>query len=298
MTDRIIDIADTPARLSQQGELLVIEPNGHEKVTVPFGELAAVIASHPQVVVTQGALSSMSKSGTVYICCDDKHMPAGMLLPLSGHFVQGERFEKQMEVSLPTKKRLWQSIVFSKILNQSTVLRKLGRNNAGIKELANKVRSGDPENIEAQAAQRYWLSLFADSQFRRDPNRDDQNRLLNYGYAILRAVVSRAVCGAGLHPSLSWHHHNRYDTFRLASDLMEPLRPLIDFRVAEIIQLKGVNVPLDKTVKEMLISAMNQKVNVENELRTVFDACLRLAQSFAAVIECQRENLALPEIVD
>ena len=148
-----------------------------------------------------------------------------MLLPLVGHHLQARRFVAQAAASVPTKKRLWRQIVRAKIELQAHTLETLHGDSAGVRPLMRLVRSGDPENVEARAARAYWPLLFADDDFRRDHERGDQNRLLNYGYTVLRAIVARAICAAGLHPALGLHHHNQYSAFCLADDLMEPFRP-------------------------------------------------------------------------
>lgn len=296
MTDRILDITDSPVRLSRDGDLLVLSPQDGDKVTIPIEELTAVIAAHPQVQITQGALAGMAKFGTIFVACDEKRAPAAILLPLNGHTTQAERFARQADAPLPKKKRLWQAIVTAKIKNQAWLLRKLNGNDEGLEVLAQKVRSGDPDNLEAVAAQRYWKSIFSDSNFRRDRSADDQNRHLNYGYAVLRSAVLRALCGAGLHPSLGLHHHNRYDSFCLASDLMEPIRPLIDWTVAEIVALQGRQASLDKTAKTKLIETMNKKVLLDKEWRKTFDACVKMAQSLAGIFEGSDSEMVLPEL--
>ncbi|MFH0937841.1 MAG: type II CRISPR-associated endonuclease Cas1 [Planctomycetota bacterium] len=163
-------------------------------------------------------------------------------------------------------------------------------------DLREQVHSGDPQNIEAQAARRYWLALFGEN-FRRDRDADDQNRLLNYGYAILRATVARAICAAGLHPSLGLHHHNRYDTFCLASDLMEPFRPLVDNVVVQYIRQHGSNAPLDKAAKAALLAPITARYTADGESRTLFDLLARVASSLTDVYMEEGKELYLPELL-
>jgi CRISPR-associated protein Cas1 len=206
-TERIIDISDEPARLSVRLKQLVIE-RGDEPITVPLEELAVIVVSHPAVTYTHAVLSGICAAGGAFIICDDKHLPTGMLLPLQANFVQTERFAAQAQATLPMKKQLWKQIVKSKVQSQAGLLRKLRGEDLGLNRLAGKVRSGDTANIEAQASRRYWTALFG-TEFIRDYEAEDQNRLLNYGYAVLRALTARAICASGLHPSLGVHHHNR-----------------------------------------------------------------------------------------
>ena len=207
MTERILDIPEGPARLSVNLGRLVIK-RGEETVTMPISELAVLVVSHPAVSYTHAVLAGLCAEGGAVVLCNEKRLPVGMLFPLEGHFAQVERFSAQAASSLPTKKQLWKQIVRAKVLAQGRLLEKLSGADRGLILMARRVRSGDPSNIEAQASRRYWPALFGED-FRRNPDSPGENQLLNYGYAVLRAVVARAVCAAGLHPSLGLHHHNR-----------------------------------------------------------------------------------------
>ncbi len=200
---------------------MAIERDGQRVGQVPIEDLGILILNHSGAVVTQGLLDACSENNAVVVCCDGKRLPSSILLPLSGHSVHAETLRAQVAMTLPRRKRLWQQIVRSKITAQARLLGEPGKR---IADLAPLVRSGDPDNIEARAARAYWPLLFGPS-FRRNRTGAGVNSLLNYGYAVLRAVVARAICAAGLHPSVELHHHNRYDSLCLASDLMEPLRP-------------------------------------------------------------------------
>jgi CRISPR-associated endonuclease Cas1 subtype II len=207
-----------------------------QRQTIPFADIAVLVTSHPQISFTQAVLAGLAAAGGMFIVSNEKHMPAAMLLPLSTHSTQTERFARQAAVSLPTRKRAWQQIVQAKLRVQARLLQETAGADQGLLLMAGKVRSGDPDNLEAQAARIYWQALFGKDapgkSFRRDPKGEGINVHLNYGYAVLRAIVARALCASGLHPSLGVHHHNRYDTFCLADDLMEPFRPLVDRVVA------------------------------------------------------------------
>jgi CRISPR-associated protein Cas1 len=207
-----------------------------ETQTIPFADIAVLVTSHPQISFTQAALAGLAAAGGMLIVSNEKHLPAAMLLPLSTHSTQTERFARQAAVSLPTRKRAWQQIVQAKLRAQARLLEETTGADQGLRVMAAKVRSGDPDNLEAQAARIYWPALLgkdaSGEPFRRDPEGEGINVHLNYGYAVLRAIVARALCASGLHPSLGVHHHNRYDTFCLADDLMEPFRPLVDRVVA------------------------------------------------------------------
>ena len=185
MTDRIVDISEQAARLSVRNSLLLIEREG-EEVTIPLSDMGVLVVAHPQVSFTHAVLTGLAQNGASLVVCDSRHMPAAMLLPLEAHFVQGERFQQQAGAPLPVRKRLWQQLVRAKIRAQARCLEESRGSDDGLADLARRVRSGDPSNCEAQASRRYWPALFGDPQFRRDPAAEDQNRFLNYGYAVLR----------------------------------------------------------------------------------------------------------------
>ncbi len=342
MTDRILDISERPARLTARGGLLVVDfskpsmpdppspPNSSagEKVsavmrdpesglrardtqtqTVPFADIAVLVVSHPQVSFTQAVLAGLAAAGGMFIASDEKHLPAAMMLPLSTHSTQTERFARQAAASVPTRKRAWQQIVQAKLRAQGALLQEVTGNDRGLPAMAGKVRSGDPDNLEAQGARIYWQALFANEgaatpaeMFRRNPEGDGLNVYLNYGYAVLRAIVARALCASGFHPSLGVHHHNRYDTFCLADDLMEPYRPLVDRVVArsyrELIATGDPSaLQLDQNSKKAILGNLLVRYTADDESRTLFDWVNRSANSLAALIECREEHLSFPRLI-
>ncbi|MBI3668226.1 MAG: type II CRISPR-associated endonuclease Cas1 [Acidobacteria bacterium] len=296
MTDRIVEVAHGPVRISLRLEQLVIERDGHPPVTTPVAEIAGLVLSTPQVQFTQAVLAAVAAAGGSVVVCDGKYLPAAMLLPLQAHFVQTERFAAQTQLSEPRRKRLWQRIVATKIRAQSRLLLDLRGEDAGLGALANRVRSGDPENLEAQASRRYWPRLFGNFKFRRDRTAPDQNRHLNYGYTVLRALVSRALCAAGLHPSFGLMHCNRYDAFSLASDFMEPFRPVIDRAVAGWLREHDPMGPLDPETKAWLIGAVQARFQVQGEARTLSDVLFRSASDLAQAILRKAQRLELPDL--
>jgi CRISPR-associated protein Cas1 len=279
MTDRILDLSQQPVALSSRGGLLIIRAGEEELDAIPFGDLAAVVASHRQVTVTQAALSHLAEAGAAFISCNEKMMPAAMLLPLAAHYSQTERFLRQAALGEPRRKRYWQAIVTTKIRAQAMVLARARGADAGLAAMAARVQSGDKGNLESQAARRYWMHLFGDPSFRRSDDQDPRNGMLNYGYAIVRAATARALCAAGLHPSFGLHHENKLNPFVLADDLMEPWRPAVDWAVFEL----GART-LDPPVKRRLIEAVTARYRVEGESRTLTDILTRTAQSLAAAI--------------
>ena len=295
MTDRIIDISENPSRLSIENQLLVIQSQGQPLYTVPVQDVAAIVISNPGVSLTHAVISALAQAGGMLISCDHKKIPAAMVLPLSGHFVQTERFAIQAAVKAPVKKRLWQEIIQAKIRSQATVLKQLGKSHTKLKLLATKVKSGDPKNIEAWAARLYWRSLFG-AAFIRDATAIDQNRYLNYGYAVLRAIVARALCGVGLHPSFGIKHHNRYNAFSLADDLMEPFRPIVDLVVAAQLAKESTTSELTRVQKQIIINALLQRFQLVDEARTLFDIATKLASNLVAVMMGRQKKLMLSNL--
>ncbi len=296
MIDRVLELSEGPARLSVRYEQLVIERDGVPPITTPIQELAALVLTHPRVQLTQSVISRIASAGGSVVFCDDKYLPTAMVLPLQAHFVQTERYAKQAQLSMPGRKRLWQQIVRAKIRAQGRLLTQLYGEDYGIGEMQRRVRSGDPDNIEGQAARRYWPLLFADPKFRRGSEGPDQNNHLNYGYAVLRAVVARALCANGLHPSLGLQHHNRYDSFCLASDFMEPFRPVVDKAVAFWVRDNDPTQPLDHSAKMALLNILQERYEVEGEERTLFDLLAKAAANLARVVMGEAKTLQVPEL--
>ncbi|MCP4645250.1 MAG: type II CRISPR-associated endonuclease Cas1 [bacterium] len=293
--DRILDFSTDAAWLSVSLGRLRVERKGMDDRTVPFDEIAALVVSNKAVTYTHAVLAALMDAGGVLVACDGKHLPAGIMAPLLRHHRHSERLGLQTAASLPTKKRLWQQVVRAKVANQAWLLETLHGGDAGLGAMADRVRSGDPDNVEGQAARAYFPALFADPGFRRDRDADGANSFLNYGYTVLRAIVARAVAGSGLHPAFGLHHHNRYDAFRLVDDLMEPFRPVVDRAVVAWVAAEGEG-PLEPPGKRHLLNAMAGTVRVAGEERTLFDAAIRLSASLAQAFEGQHKALALPEL--
>jgi CRISPR-associated protein Cas1 len=294
--ERILDISDCPARLCVRYRQLVIQPENGPEVTTPISELAVLVLSQPQVSLTQAVVSGLAENGGSVVFMDDKHLPCAMTLPLQVHSTQTERFAAQIRAPLPVKKRLWQQLVRTKIRAQGKLLKELHGSDGGLLAMAERVRSGDSGSLESQAARRYWPLLFNNAHFRRGSEGPDQNAHLNYGYAILRATVSRALCSVGLHPSFGVRHHNRYDPFCLANDVMEPFRPVIDRAVYLWIQEHDPSAPVDKQAKAALLAPFLARYEIEGESRTLFDTLARVASDLAAAFLRQGEDLRIPEV--
>ncbi|MBO5017578.1 MAG: type II CRISPR-associated endonuclease Cas1 [Alistipes sp.] len=223
---------------------------------IPIEDIGVVVLDNRQITITQGALGALLDNNVAIISCDEQRMPSGLMLPLAGNTTQSERFRHQIEASLPLKKQLWQQTIQAKIINQSAVLYiQRGMECGNMEAWAKQVKSGDTDNLEGRAAAFYWQNLFGNIKgFHRDRDGVAPNNLLNYGYAILRAVVARSLVGSGLLPTLGIHHHNRYNAYCLADDIMEPYRPYVDRLVAEIVG-SGANITeLTPELKSKLLS--------------------------------------------
>jgi CRISPR-associated protein Cas1 len=232
-----------PAYLSMRNAQLVIhlpDGNGMEDKagnnTIPIEDIGVVVLDHKQITITHGLMETLLANNSAVITCDSSRMPVGLLLPLSGNTTQSERFQAQIDASLPLLKQLWQQTIQAKIENQAYVLhKKRGMVVKNMLAWVDNVKSGDSSNLEARAAAYYWANMFPMlPSFRRGREGQSPNNLLNYGYAILRAVVARSLVGSGLLPTLGIHHHNRYNAYCLADDIMEPYRPFVDKLVVEI----------------------------------------------------------------
>ncbi len=223
---------------------------------VPIEDIGVVVLDNKQITITQGALSALLNNNVAVISCDEHRMPSGLMLPLAGNTTQSERFRHQIEASLPLKKQLWQQTIQAKIANQASILRQqCGLECGNMEAWAKQVKSGDSENLEGRAAAFYWQNLFGHIPgFNRDREGVPPNNLLNYGYAILRAVVARSLVASGLLPTLGIHHHNRYNAYCLADDIMEPYRPYVDKVVTEIVDSRIDYSTLTTEIKSKLLS--------------------------------------------
>lgn len=233
MIKRTVEISTHGCYVHSKHRQLVIEKDTETLGTVPIEDLGVLIIDSPQITLSSGLIAYLAEANVALIFTDAKHLPASVSIPFSGHSTQNKTLQQQVAISAPQRKRLWSQIVSAKIGNQSRSLSLAGKDGTALAEIAKRVPSGDPKNLEAYAARLYWQKLFG-SEFRRDRESDDANKLLNYGYAIMRASMARAIVSTGLHPAFGIHHNNQYNPMPLADDLMEPLRPFIDQRVFAI----------------------------------------------------------------
>jgi len=263
---------------------------------VPLGEIEGVMISHPQCTVSARVMSELGRWGVSLVCCDEKRLPSGIMLPIGEHGRIASRFAAQARMSLPVRKKLWRQVVRAKIRNQASLLTRLHGFDHGLSAMVGDVLSGDRTNVEATAAVRYWRELFADPEFRRDPTLGGRNPLLNYGYAVMRGIVARAICGSGLHPALGLHHHSRGNPLCLADDLMEPFRPIVDHAVCEF-GLGAIAIPeLTRDTKARLLQAAVRRIEVKGELRTPSDIAERLVRSLTRVVDGEGDRLWMPHL--
>jgi len=294
MIGRIVEVADDHRHLSMhRGFMVVRDTEGERKELgqVPLDDIAAVIANAHGLSYTNNLLVALAERGAPFVLCAANHNPVGMLLPIDGNFEQAKRIEAQIGASLPTHKRMWAAVVRSKLEQQAAALEAAGAPTAPLTALVSKVKSGDPENVEAQGAQRYWRLLFGDA-FRRDQNGGGLNGLLNYGYTVLRAATARAVVAAGLHPSVGLHHSNDNNAMRLVDDLMEPFRPVVDLKIWHLRRCGEGEVTPE--TKRALVRTLYDDMQTEAGSTPVMVCTQKLAVSLAQVYIGQREKLDLP----
>lgn len=239
----------------EKNDSVTIEFKKQAERTIPIEDIGVVVLDNKRITITTGAIEALLENNCALISCDSKSMPVGLMLPLVGNTLQSERFRDQLDASLPLKKQLWQQTVRQKVINQKHVLSTYTMTEtACMTRWSVEVKSGDAENVEAKAAAYYWKNLFPDiPDFTRGRDGDPPNNLLNYGYAILRAVIARALVGSGLLPTLGIHHHNRYNAYCLADDIMEPYRPYVDELVLQIMQEEDDYSELTRSLKAKLL---------------------------------------------
>lgn len=285
-----------PTQLTTKNEQLCIQlKDAEQMIQRPIEDLGFVVLDHAEIYISPTALEKLVSQNVAVIFCNQKHLPSVLTMPLESNTLQSERFSAQISASIPLKKQLWKQVIEAKINNQASALEQVGQNSAPLKILAQNVKSGDSDNREAQAARYYWSSFFSEfvEDFYRDRYGFYPNNLLNYGYAILRAAVARALVGSGLLPTLGIHHHNRYNAYCLADDLMEPYRPCVDRVVWEILQENPEAMELNKQQKAQLLNVLNQDVVLAKKRHPLQIA---LGYSTASLAQCflgERKTLKL-----
>jgi len=266
--------------------------------TIPIEDIGVVILDNRRITITSGAMEALLENNCAVITCNQKSMPVGLLLPLCGNTTQNERFRSQLEASLPLRKQLWQQTIKQKILNQEHVLRiNTAQETKCMHVWSNDVRSGDSDNLEARAAAYYWKNVFTTyPNFVRDREGTPPNNLLNYGYAILRAIIARALVGSGLLPTLGIHHHNRYNAYCLADDIMEPYRPYVDQLVLDIIQCNLEISDITRDLKMQLLGIPMLDVVINGKRSPLMIAAQQTTASLAKCFAGECKRISYPEM--
>lgn len=288
-----------PAYLSTRNEQLVVNfPEDEKKqATIPIEDLGFIVLEDPQITITNGLLTKLVQNKTAVITCDKQHLPCSFLQPLVGHSEQTERIRYQLNASAPLKKNLWQQTVTNKIENQASHLSKLGKNALKLKRWASQVKSGDSENHEAIAAAHYFQNIFDIEGFSRNQKGIPPNNLLNYGYAILRAVAARAIVGSGMLPTVGIFHSNKYNAFCLADDVMEPYRPFVDSLIFEIVCSGEDFEELNTDLKSILLSIPAMDVKIDGKKSPLMVAMSRTTNSLYECFLGTNRKILYPDFI-
>ncbi len=300
MIKKVIYISN-PAYLKTNIEQLVVEQPGiteeSNSKSLPIEDIGVLILDHQQITITQFTLSKLLENNVSVITCDATHHPVGLFLNLDGNTLQSQKHQAQVDASVPLKKQLWQQTVMAKIQNQAALLKQERAAHNYLQALAERVKSGDSDNCEAKAAAYYWKRLFPEFlSFSRERYGAPPNNLLNYGYAILRALVARALVGSGLLPTLGIFHRNQYNAYCLADDIMEPYRPYVDKVVCDIIRLNGKFLDMTPSMKKDLLSVPAMDVVIQGKKSPLMNAVSRTTASLVSCFEGNSRKLIYPEM--
>lgn len=285
---------ENPARLSLKLAQMVIELQDVTR-TLPIEDIGVVILDHKQITITHALIDALLANNVAIVTSNDKHLPVGLMLPLDGNTLQSERFRAQIDASEPLKKQMWQQTVVAKILGQAHVLGTQHIEHNNMLKWAKDVRSGDTDNMEARAAAFYWRNMFEKDAFIRDPQGLPPNNLLNYGYSIVRAMMARALVGAGLLPTLGIHHHSRYDAYCLADDIMEPYRTFVDIKVLEMWKKGGTTSDISSEQKRELLGVTTMDVNISGHRSPMMLAIQATAQSVQKCFSGEARKIIYPD---
>lgn len=290
---RVVDLSSDGLHVAVQRGFLTISHDHQERGRIALDDVGAVIAHAHGLTWSNTVFTRLAERAVPVVLCAANHAPVACVWPLEGNHVQGARLNAQVDASRPLAKRLWKRIVVAKIRMQGAILDSVGAEAGAFDTLARKVRSGDPDNVEAQAARRYWPLLMG-SDFRRETGGGGANALLNYGYTVLRAMVCRGICAAGLHPAIGLHHANRGNAFALADDLMEPYRPLVDRMVYNLLEAETTSVTAN--TKRALASLTTLDLASVRGQSPLHLHCARLAQQLAGIYAGEDTQLDLPNV--
>ena len=289
----------SPAYLKTNNEQLVFESTDTGEIkSAPIEDIGVVILDHQQITVSQALIAKLLANNVAFVTCDNTHHPTGLLLNLDGNSLQSQKFQAQLEATVPLKKHLWQQTVSVKLLNQAAMLESIRIPAKNLRNWATEVKSGDSGNHEATAAAYYWKRLFPDFlEFRRERYGPPPNNLLNYGYAILRAVVARSLVSSGLLPTLGIFHKNQYNAYCLADDVMEPYRPFVDKVVVDIVRMNGKFLELTPNMKRDLLNIPAMDVKIDDEKSPLMVAVQKTTASLTKCFEGKQRKILYPEFI-
>ena len=285
---------ENPARLSLKLAQMVVELQDVTR-TLPIEDIGVIILDHKQITITHALIDALLANNVAIVTSNDKHLPVGLMLPLDGNTLQSERFRAQIDASEPLKKQMWQQTVMAKILGQAHVLGTQHIEHTNMLKWAKDVRSGDTDNMEARAAAFYWRNMFEKDAFIRDPQGSPPNNLLNYGYSIVRAMMARALVGAGLLPTLGIHHHSRYDAYCLADDIMEPYRPFVDMKVLEMWKKGDITSDISSEQKRELLGVTTMDVYISGHRSPMMLAIQTTVQSVQKCFSGEGRKIIYPD---
>lgn len=298
MIKRTIYIGNEAHLSTKNQQLLVNYPEENETKKVPVEDIGIIVLDHYAITISHTLMGRLLENNAALITCSSNHMPQGLLLNLEGHSIQQERFQYQINASEPLKKQLWQQTVKAKIGNQAALLGKADIAVDNMYYWQKQVRSGDPDNLEGRASAYYWKHLFTHELdgFKRGRFEEEPNNLLNYGYAILRATVARSLVASGLLPTLGIHHHNRYNAYCLADDIMEPYRPYVDHLVLEIIDETAEYQELTRELKAKLLQLPVKDVCINGQKAPLMNGVAVTTSSLYDCFSGKRKKLLYPEL--
>ncbi len=295
MIKRTLFFSNTVCLSLKNKQLVVKYPQTEDESTVPVEDIGFVVIDNSQIMITVPLINALTENNAAVVFCNDKHLPFSMNLPLDTNTIQSQLFSNQIKAKLPVKKKCWKQVIESKIANQGSLLEKYGKKADKLFESARNVKTGDSTNREGYAAKLYWESLMGKDWYR-DRFGIWPNNYLNYGYAILRAAVARAIVGSGLLPTLGINHHNKYNAYCLADDIMEPYRPFIDDEVMEYINCCDEE-EVTQEFKKKVLQVLTRDVKIGKVKRPLMVALTMTTASLAKVFAGEETNLVLPVFI-
>lgn len=291
-----------PTYLRKELDQLVVEYPSESKKTsksVAIEDIGLIILDHPRITITQSLLAALIVTNAALLSCDSRHLPAGLFMPMSANHVYTEKLRYQINSSEPLRKNLWQQTVKCKIDNQASLLESRGIEITNMKYWSSQVKSGDPDNLEGRSAANYWKYLLEHVDgFRRGRFEPAPNNLLNYGYAVLRAIVARSLVSSGMLPAIGIHHRNKYNPFCLADDIMEPYRPYVDhlvLSIADRYDAEEIDLLLPAIKKELLVIP-TLDVIIDEQKSPLMIALQRTTASLMACFEGEKRRISYPDL--